>query len=328
MIILVTEEFEITTCEVMEWVDYLGEEVIRLPGSLFFREGAFKSTLRFTNDDEDLYLEIRGRKIMLSDIKSIWFRRDESGSRPSFLKYIKDEKLKSELVKHSFYELKKAKEFVIRQLMGRPYIGNPFRKSFDKFEGLRKARESGLDIPATLLTDSKADLIQFKKEYGSVITKAISDSDFFSTEDGKDICCYTNEIEDEVLEGMSDEFMQTFVQETLDKELEIRTFYLFGKCYSMAIFSQLDEQTSVDFRRYNIVTPNRNVPYQLPKELERRIHNFMESVGLSTGSLDFVKTKCKRIVFLEVNPVGQFGMTSKPCNYNLEKIVADYLCSN
>ena len=29
--------------------------------------------------------------------------------------------------------------------------------------------------------------------------------------------------------------------------------------------------------------------------------------------------------FLEVNPVGQFGMTSIPCNYDLHEVVAKHL---
>jgi hypothetical protein len=32
-----------------------------------------------------------------------------------------------------------------------------------------------------------------------------------------------------------------------------------------------------------------------------------------------------REVFLEVNPVGQFGMVSRPCNYQLERKVAELL---
>jgi len=30
-------------------------------------------------------------------------------------------------------------------------------------------------------------------------------------------------------------------------------------------------------------------------------------------------------IFLEINPVGQFGMTSIPCNYFLEKKIAEHL---
>lgn len=38
-----------------------------------------------------------------------------------------------------------------------------------------------------------------------------------------------------------------------------------------------------------------------------------------------VFTKKEEYIFLEVNPVGQFNMTSVPCNYNLEKIIAQKL---
>ena len=51
----------------------------------------------------------------------------------------------------------------------------------------------------------------------------------------------------------------------------------------------------------------------------------MKKLKLETGSLDFIKTTDDRLVFLEVNPVGQFGMVSSPCNYYLEKKIAEYL---
>ena len=51
----------------------------------------------------------------------------------------------------------------------------------------------------------------------------------------------------------------------------------------------------------------------------------MKDLELNTGSIDFIKTKQGRFVFLEVNPVGQYGMTSYPCNYHLDKKIAEYL---
>jgi hypothetical protein len=52
----------------------------------------------------------------------------------------------------------------------------------------------------------------------------------------------------------------------------------------------------------------------------------MESINLNTGSLDFIKSsKDSNYYFLEVNPSGQFGMTSNPCNYNLHEKIANYL---
>ncbi len=328
MILIITEEFELSTCDVLEWINYLGGEAIRIPGDVFFDPEQFQVKVSCTNEEEDVLLVIKGRTIRLADVKSVWFRRDTVAKRPDFLRYIKGDDLRRSLKNHAFQEVRIAKEFIYYQLMSRPYIGNPIKKKIDKFFALRAARKNGLDVPATLVTDNKKALQAFRDKHGAIINKAISDSDFFETEDGKTLISYTNKIDEEILEQMDDTFMPTLAQECLDKDIEIRTFYLFGKCYSMAIFSQLDKQTSVDFRRYNIHIPNRNVPYKLGAELERKIDAFMNEMGLNTGSLDFVKTTNGRMVFLEVNPVGQFGMTSKPCNYNLEKIIASYLVAN
>ena len=51
----------------------------------------------------------------------------------------------------------------------------------------------------------------------------------------------------------------------------------------------------------------------------------MKYVNLNTGSIDMIVTKENEYIFLEVNPVGQFGMVSQPCNYYLEKKITEYL---
>ena len=51
----------------------------------------------------------------------------------------------------------------------------------------------------------------------------------------------------------------------------------------------------------------------------------MKSLNLDNGSIDFVKTNDGKWVYLEINPVGQFGMVSEPCNYNLEREIAQEL---
>ena len=90
----------------------------------------------------------------------------------------------------------------------------------------------------------------------------------------------------------------------------------------MAIFSQKDNQTEIDFRRYNLKKPNRTVPYQIPLSLEKKIIKLMTMLEFNTGSLDFIVDKEDNYYFLEINPSGQFGMVSLPCNYYLEKQMA------
>ena len=51
----------------------------------------------------------------------------------------------------------------------------------------------------------------------------------------------------------------------------------------------------------------------------------MDSLNYNMGSLDVIKTKEGKYVFLEINPYGQFGMTSVPCNYYLDEKIAKFL---
>jgi len=106
------------------------------------------------------------------------------------------------------------------------------------------------------------------------------------------------------------------------KRMDVRVFFLEGRCYAMAIFSQRDEQTRVDFRRYNYIKPNRTVPLRLRPDLEAKITRLFASLKLNTGSVDFIVDQQGRFFFLEINPVGQFSMVSVPCNYFLERQAA------
>jgi glutathione synthase/RimK-type ligase-like ATP-grasp enzyme len=96
----------------------------------------------------------------------------------------------------------------------------------------------------------------------------------------------------------------------------------------MAIFSTLDPQTRIDFRKYNWDKPNRTIPFKIPDKISDKIIQLMKTLNLNHGSIDLIVTPSEEFVFLEVNPVGQFGMVSDPCNYFLEKKIADYLIKN
>ena len=122
-----------------------------------------------------------------------------------------------------------------------------------------------------------------------------------------------------------DTFLPSLFQHKIKKSYELRVFYLDKQCYSMAIFSQSNSKTEVDFRNYDLEKPNRTIKYRLPQNLEYKIINLMKDLKLETGSLDFIKGEDGIYYFLEVNPLGQFKMVSAPCNYNLEYLVANFL---
>ncbi len=59
----------------------------------------------------------------------------------------------------------------------------------------------------------------------------------------------------------------------------------------MAIFSQNNAKTNIDFRNYDTENPNRTVPYKLSNKMNEKIDNLMKLLGLNTGSIDILVDK-------------------------------------
>jgi glutathione synthase/RimK-type ligase-like ATP-grasp enzyme len=93
----------------------------------------------------------------------------------------------------------------------------------------------------------------------------------------------------------------------------------------MAIFSQKDKKTRVDFRNYNNDLPNRIIPFSLSRDYSDKLRKVAKKLNLFSGSFDILVDKKDNYFFLEINPVGQFGMVSFPCNYYIEREIAKYL---
>lgn len=201
-------------------------------------------------------------------------------------------------------------------------VGNPTRTVIDKMQQLELASRLKIDIPHTLITGDKKTLQVFYESCDkSLISKSITDG-FVISIDGIAHNTFSEQINEEELNALPAHFFPNLYQEKLDKAYEIRAFFLQDTFYSMAIFSQKDQKTTVDFRKYNAEKPNRVCRYQLPADLTEKLKQLMQKLQLNTGSLDIVRTKDERFVFLEVNPVGQFGMVSYPCNFGLEREIA------
>lgn len=304
MILLISNENDQTTNDVIDWLRYFNAGWERLNGEDLI-DGEKHSYLLPIGAD-NLKLEQ-----LHCNIDCIWFRRfypDYSKGVGSFNGYLDD-------------ELKVLKEYI---LSGEVRVfGNTTHRT-NKLIALSIAEGLGLKIPATVIINNKSDFYKFLDKYPSVITKPIAEGLDYN-KGNNDYTLYTNEVSNGYFDKIPEKFFPTLIQEKVVKDFEIRTFYWKEKCYSMAIFSQENENTAIDFRRYDRKRPNRNVPYQLPQEIEEKISGLMKRIGLNSGSIDLIKDVNGNFVFLEVNPNGQFGMVSYPCNYNLEMIIANDL---
>ena len=328
VILLLSRQDDGSTREVAEWLFALQKNFIRL--------NADDKKNRFLNCDIQAHkftflFNNKPCTFLVSDIKSAWFRR--SGFSKESL--VDGKGLNNLFHKPSFFasehlkeEAQEIFEFIYYLLQSKPQlknIGNPFYNAVNKLIVLNLARSLGLKIPLTHIVSSKKELKTFTKKNTRLITKSIGNGVYrFTDEYG--YYSYTERVTPEFIDTLPDNYFPSLVQGEIVKKYELRIFYLERKFYSMAIFSGEFEATAIDNRK-NFETPSlpRRVPYLLPKSIEKYLSLLMKKLKLNTGSIDMIVTREKEFYFLEVNPIGQFGMVSEPCNYYLEKKIAQAL---
>jgi ATP-GRASP peptide maturase of grasp-with-spasm system len=275
--------------------------------------------------DGNFVIKIKDTLLSSKDIDSVWYRRGALRVPEINIDAETESLQMTQYFKHFYYkENTRIIDFINRKLSRIKNINNQLYANVDKLMVLETAAQIGLSIPESLITSEKKILCSFIQIHGSVITKPATEC-FCFHDDKCSFNTYTEIITEDFLASLPETFPTSFFQCNIHKRFEIRTFYLHGICYSMAIFSQNNPKTMIDFRHYDEVKPNRRVPFKLPTSIEKKVNQLMQTLKLTSGSLDFIYGTDKMFYFLEVNPIGQFGMTSYPCNYSLEKIIAEYL---
>lgn len=198
-----------------------------------------------------------------------------------------------------------------------------------KLNMLSKAKCFGLQIPNTLVCNNKSELKHFLDENEEVINKPIGNPIGNTVIENEKI--YIDSpvtlITIDNIHQLPEKFYFSVFQKHIKKIIEIRSFFIHGNFYSMAIFSQENEKTKLDFRNYDRSNPNRLCPYQLPFEIRKKLTKLMDSLNLNCGSFDIIYNR-DGYFFLEVNPIGQFQWLSRHCNYYIEKQIAEILIKN
>jgi ATP-GRASP peptide maturase of grasp-with-spasm system len=311
-----------TTEEVVDWVRALGGDCVRLNGDDVTSAQPYH--LEVDGAGPRFRFHIDGRDFTDRDVRVVWLRRWARTETTAIKPVVGLEVLAGRMNAHLDAEAVAASRSLFATLSRAYWLTRPGDGAVNKLAVLHAAVEAGLEIPATLVTNRREEIERFRREHGRIITKSVGEAQIFPYFN-KAYGLYTAEVSEEAVAALPETVLPTLVQALVEKAWEVRAFYLAGSLHAMAIFSQGDRQTELDFRRYNRTRPNRAVPYLVSAELQEKLRALMRALEMDTGSIDLVRTPDGRHVFLEVNPAGQFGMVSHRCNYRLEKKVAEYL---
>lgn len=305
--ILVSSNEDGTAQEIYKWLLYFGHNPILINEKILVENKSL--FVHFNTKETMISIEcINGSIISFNEIDYFYQRKWTT-------QFLTKEFTKQEIYEKT--ELNTIKDFVLLYLKRKnKLLGFCHTWANNKLYQLQIASECGLIIPETWATNTNKHLVS---ENG-IVAKSIQNP-FMTEKEEEPYSNYTTLINTNELE---DNFTPYLFQKVIKKVAEYRVFYLLGDFYPMKVVSY-EFDNEIDTRLLMAERKVSYVPVQLNKILAEKLVDLMNKLELTMGSIDLLEDEKGDFYFLEVNPFGQFGMTSKPCNYYLEKNVAEKL---
>jgi ATP-GRASP peptide maturase of grasp-with-spasm system len=303
IILILSNQDDRSTDDVISWLNYSDKKF------LFLNEvNKINSIKLFSNSN--IFYQINGVNILKNS--SFWYRRYKFDL--------------SDCINNSYFEDNNLIIDYLNKGLFLNFINRPIDNNIKKIEVYEQCEILNIKFPHFIFSNNLEEIIKFSNGE-DLILKPMENFNFNLKFNNIDIIASykLKKITFKNLMKVNQNFSNTFFQKYIDKKYEIRSFFLDNKFYSMAIFSQQNEKTKIDFRNYDYENPNRCIPYKLPKYFENKLLKLMQCLMLKSGSIDIVVSKNNEYYFLEVNPVGQFQWLSYHCNYYIEKKIAEKL---
>ena len=316
MILILSENDDVSTDYTIEWFHHLDIPFIRLNTEDLRNSVA---QIEFKDSELQVFFIFKGQKFSLNEIKGVWFRRSFLDFKSGFFE---SPEKGDEIVRQVYELLNRENEtlisFLVTRLTQLRSLNSQQEYNANKLQSLLYAQKAGLNIPQTLIATDKHQVHNvFGEGNENIVCKPIQDN-------------YDLEIEGlkqrQYIAGMDfygplpDQFYYSLFQQKLDKKYELRIFFIQDRFYACALFTK----SSLGQQIRNGNEPVRMVPFSLPEHVRLKLLEFAALSGLNSGSIDMVVDKNNDYFFLEVNPVGQFGYISRPCNFYLHREIATF----
>lgn len=197
----------------------------------------------------------------------------------------------------------------------------------NKLRQLRVASEVGFTIPQTLVTNKAESAREFFQQVNGKMVSKLLTSLSRSMEANSSFFLYTSTVKEEDLQDAESlRYCPMVFQEQISKQSELRVVYVNGRVFVGALEASVYAAAKVDWRKPGVEVGAWQ-HHQLPDEVVRRLQAFMGKFGLLFGALDFILTPSGEYVFLEVNPIGEWGMLEKDLDLPISSAIADALIS-
>jgi glutathione synthase/RimK-type ligase-like ATP-grasp enzyme len=180
---------------------------------------------------------------------------------------------------------------------GLPIYNRPEQERLAGFKPyqLKVARELGLRIPDTLITNSEEEARAFARKHTRVIYKTFSGTTWRMM-DTRPLT------EEDMADLWRVRYAPLIFQEFLERGREYRVSIVENDCFAGEIVLD-NPEARYDWR----LDDNHGVvKTELPEDIRARLMRLRAALHLNSGAIDLRETPDGRIYFLEINPTGQF----------------------
>ncbi|HEX4961267.1 MAG TPA: alpha-L-glutamate ligase, partial [Thermoanaerobaculia bacterium] len=265
-------------------------------------------TARLDGDRSDFALTFAdGARIPMDEVRAVWWRRPQAFGFPAELKDPASRYFAQSEANTAFHGMYQASEAL--------WVNNVVRDATASHKPwqLKLAREAGLAIPETLITNDPEEARAFWHQYpGEVIYKPFLQT-YHAWRETRKIRQEDEPLADAV--RLTPVLFQRFVPAVCD----LRVTVIGDRLFAAAARA---EQYELDIR-FN--TDAKYQPHALPAKVEERLFGLMRRLGLEYGAVDFRLTPEGEYVFLEVNPAGQFLYIERATEQPIAAALAGHL---
>lgn len=187
------------------------------------------------------------------------------------------------------------------------------RAAQNKLLQLHIAQTVGFALPATLISNTPAQIREFCQRHGGQIIVKSFKPKKWQMADGLRILPTTLIRSSDLQNDASLQLCPAIYQNYIAKAFELRVLVLGERLIAVKLDSQAHAHSQVDWRADADHGKMRAEPYDLSEEIAAKIRRFMQAIQLKMGSIDLIVTPQGETVFLEVNEQGQFLFLEDMC---------------
>ena len=295
-----------------------GARALRLETNLFPTD--LQLTVGWDEKDR-LHLSAAAGEIDLSQVSSVWIRHTDTGGQlPDDLDPDHREAARLESDSMIWGVLECLNVFQLdppESLRSAPY----------KPRQLQLAREVGLEIPRTLITNHPQEVRDFARTCRHGVIAKMVDGSSVSVETEQGVSpVYTKHLTAEDLanlDGLS--LCPMIFQEAVPKALELRITVVGNQVFVAAVASSASAVGAEDWRKDKGLVKEFRTYANCPSAILDRLLVMLNRLALNFATIDMIVTPDGRYVFLEFNTISYFDFVERATGLPISAAIADLL---